>query len=165
MTKQKGLRRIVHESLMKADDDYGRRLNFNTVVSTVMSLMNHVAKFDDNSAQGRAVVQEALSAALLMMAPITPHICHQLWANLTGTALESAEWMGVDESALEKTSVELIVQVNGKLRGKFESPVDAPQEGVELIAKQDDNVSRFLEGKNVRKIIYVKNKLINFVVS
>jgi len=72
---------------------------------------------------------------------------------------------GVDESALEKTSVELIVQVNGKLRGKFESPVDAPQEGVELIAKQDDNVSRFLEGKNVRKIIYVKNKLINFVVS
>ena len=164
-TKQKELRRIVHESLMKADDDYGRRLNFNTVVSTVMSLMNHVAKFDDNSAQGRAVVQEALSAALLMMAPITPHICHQLWANLTGTALESAEWMGVDESALEKTSVELIVQVNGKLRGKFESPVDAPQEGVELIAKQDDNVSRFLEGKNVRKIIYVKNKLINFVVS
>ena len=162
---QKELRRVVHESLTKADDDYGRRLNFNTVVSTVMSLMNHVSKFEDDSEQGRAVEQEALVAAVLMMAPITPHICHQLWISLTGTALESAEWMKVDKQALEKTSVELIAQVNGKLRGKFECSVDAEQDEVEQLAKQDDNVLRYLDGKTVRKVIYVKNKLINFVVS
>lgn len=162
---QKDLRRVVHESLAKADDDYGRRLNFNTVVSTVMSLMNHVAKFDDVSDQGRAVEHEALSAALLMMAPITPHICHQLWASLNGTELESAEWMKVDKDALKKSSVELIVQVNGKLRSKFEASIDAPQDDVEQTAMQDENILKYLDGKTVRKVIYVKNKLINFVVS
>jgi len=162
---QKELRRVVHTSLKKADDDYGRRLNFNTVVSTVMTLMNTVSKFDDSSAQGRAVEREALTAAVLMMAPITPHICEQLWRGLCGTSLESAQWMKVDESALEKTSVELIAQVNGKLRGKFETQVDATQEEVEQLAKQDNNVCRYLDGKTVRKVIYVKNKLINFVVS
>jgi leucyl-tRNA synthetase len=130
-----------------------------------MTLMNHVSKFDDKSPQGRAVEHEALVAAVLMMAPITPHICDQLWSSLCGTTRESARWLKVDKSALTKSSVELIVQVNGKLRGKFEIPIDAPREDVEALARQDDNVGRYLDGKTERKIIYVENKLINFVVS
>jgi leucyl-tRNA synthetase len=161
---QKDLRRVVHETINKAGDDYGRRLTFNTVIAAVMALMNDVNRFDDDSKQGRAVVHEALRAAVLIMSPITPHISELLWQKLAHEPLDQARWLAVDESALTKTSIELVVQVNGKLRTKFQTDVDAPKEQVEAFAMQDENVLRFIDGKTIRKVIYVPNKLINFVV-
>lgn len=163
--RQKDIRRLTHETLAKCEDDFGRRLAFNTVISAVMSLMNQVIKFDDESEQGRAVVREAVTVAVLIMSPIAPHICHALWDRLGLGRIEEAEWMDVDEAALKKTVVEVICQVNGKLRGKVEAPPDATEETVIELARQQENVEKFIQGKTIRKIIYVPNKIINFVVS
>ncbi len=162
--EQKDLRRLTHETLAKCEDDYGRRLAFNTVVAAVMSLMNQVIKFEDDSPQGQAVVREALTIAVLAMSPITPHVCHLLWEQLGLGAIEDADWLPVDESALVKTSVELVVQVNGKVRGKLEVAVDAGEDAVVELARGNENVEKFLVDKTIRKVIYVPNKILNFVV-
>ncbi len=163
-TEQKDLRRLTHETLAKCEDDYGRRLAFNTVVAAVMSLMNQVIKFEDDSPQGQAVVREALSVAVVAMSPIRPHACHLLWEQLGLGAIEDADWLPVDESALVKTSVELVVQVNGKVRGKLEVAVDAGEDAVVELARGNENVEKFLVDKTIRKVIYVPNKILNFVV-
>lgn len=162
---QKDLRRITHETLAKCEDDFGRRLAFNTVVAAAMSLMNQVIRFADDSPQGRAVVREALSVAVLVMSPITPHVCHELWEKLGLGSLENADWLPVDEAALEKHVIELIVQVNGKLRGKLEVAPDASEDEVVTLARQQENVEKFMADKTLRKTIYVPNKILNFVVS
>ncbi|MBT6583780.1 MAG: leucine--tRNA ligase [Gammaproteobacteria bacterium] len=164
-SEQKDLRRSVHETLAKCEDDFGRRLAFNTVVAAVMSLMNQVTKFEDSSGQGRAVVHEALTVAVLIMSPITPHICHTLWQMLGHGDIEIADWLPVDQSALEKSVVELAVQVNGKLRGKVELSPDAEQDEAVSVARLQENVEKYLIDKTVRKTIYVPNKILNFVVS
>lgn len=164
-SKQKDLRRITHETLAKAGDDYGRRLSFNTVIAAVMTLMNAVVKFEDKSELGRAVVREALCMAVIIMSPVTPHICQILWRKLKTEAIEDASWPEVDKNALEKTMVELVVQVNGKVRGKINARVDAVQQDIESDARAIENVARYLEEKTLRKLIYIKGKLINFVVS
>ena len=130
-----------------------------------MSLMNEVSRFDDQSDQGRAVRHEALSAAVLLMSPITPHIAHALWPRLTGEQLEDAAWLRHDDAALVRDSVEVAVQVNGKLRGRVEVTVDASEDQVGNAAKANENVAKFLEGKQIRKVIHVPNKLMNFVVA
>jgi leucyl-tRNA synthetase len=155
----------VHETLAKCEDDFGRRMAFNTVVAAVMSLMNKVTKFKDPSEQGRAVLHEALSSVVMIMSPITPHICHKLWAMLGHESLEMAEWPCVDESALEKPVVELAVQVNGKLRGKVDLKPNATQDEAVRVARQEGNVEKFLDDKSIRKIVYVANRILNFVVS
>ena len=162
---QKGLRRTAHETLARATDVYGRRLSFNTVVSAVMSLMNQLNRFEDTSEQGRAVVEEVLTIAVLVMSPITPHICHQLWWKLKQESLDDAIWMEVDEQALEKLVVEIVVQINGKLRGKLEVPPDESRDELEALAMQIPNIQKHLEGKEIRKVIHVPNRLLNFVVS
>lgn len=161
---QRDLRRATHETLAKAEDDYGRRLAFNTVVSAVMSLMNDVSKLEPTSDQDRAVIGEALETAVLVLSPITPHLSHLLWQRLRNEPLENAEWPAVDQSALEKTSVEIVLQVNGKVRGRLEAPPGAAKEELEALARENENVSRFLEGKTLRKLIHVPDKLLNFVV-
>ena len=162
--EQKELRRVTHETLSKAEDDYGRRLAFNTVVSAVMSMMGQVSKFEDTSPQGLAVMREALSAVIVVMSPITPHICHVLWQDLHGEPMEDASWPDVDESAMVANDVELIVQVNGKLRAKVTIAMDASAEAAEAAARDTENVRRFPADKTVRKVIHVPNRLINFVV-
>ncbi len=162
---QKDIRRATHETLAKAYDDYGRRLTFNTIVAAVMSLMNKVMKFEDDSSQGRAVTGEALNAAVLIMSPIVPHITQLLWVKLNGQPLEEANWLPVDESALEKSIVEIVVQVNGKLRGKLDVAPDASSADVEQLARAIENVEKFIETKSIRKVIYVPNRLVNFVVN
>ena len=163
--EQKGLRRTAHETLAKATDDYGRRLSFNTVVSAVMSLMNQLNRFEDTSDQGHAVVGEALTIAVLVMSPITPHICHQLWWKLKQESLDDALWMEVDEQALEKLVVEIVVQINGRLRGKLEVPPDESRDELEALAMQISNIRKHTGGKEIRKVIHVPNRLLNFVVS
>ncbi len=164
-SEQKNLRRLVHETLAKCEDDFDRRLAFNTVIAAVMTLMNQVVKFEDESGQGRAVVHEALTATVMIMSPITPHISHTLWQMLGHGDIEAADWLTVDESALEKSVVELAVQVNGKLRGKVELPPDADQDEAVQVARMQENVGKFLIDKTIRKTIYVPNKILNFVVS
>ena len=161
---QKELRRLTHETLAKCEDDFGRRLAFNTVVAAAMSLMNQIIKFEDDSQQGRAVVREALTTAVLVMSPIIPHACHELWRRLGHGALEQAKWLEVDEKALEKTVVELVVQVGGKMRGKVEVRPDALEDEVVVAAREIENVEKFLLDKTIRKIIFVPNKILNFVV-
>jgi leucyl-tRNA synthetase len=163
--QHKELRRVVHETISKAADDYGRRLTFNTVVSSVMKMINAVADFEDQTEQGRAVVREALNAAVIVMSPITPHICHELYKELNdGQLIEDTTWLETDQSALTKRLVELVIQVNGKLRGKIEISPGQDQADVENEARQLPNVSKFIQDKGIRKTIFVQDKLINFVV-
>jgi leucyl-tRNA synthetase len=138
---------------------------FNTAIAAVMELMNAVARFDDRSAQGRAVVQEALETAVLVLSPVVPHACHVLWHELGHAgSLVDERWPAVDSSALERESVEVVVQVNGKLRGRVTVPVGADEAVVREAALADPNVQRFMEGRPLRKFVYVPGKLANVVV-
>ncbi|MDZ7853144.1 MAG: leucine--tRNA ligase [Halomonas sp.] len=162
---QRELRRKTHETIKKAGDDIGRRTTFNTAIAAVMELTNALSKFDDTSPLGLAVAREAVEACVLLLAPITPHACHTLWQALghSEPAID-ARWPAVDESALERESIELVVQVNGKLRARIEADAGATKEAVEAQALDAENVQRHIEGKAIRKVIVVPGKLVNIVV-
>ena len=162
---QKDLRRKTHETIAKVDDDYGRRQTFNTAVAAVMELCNEVAKLEGDSANNRAVVDEALRAALQMLSPIVPHITQHLWSSLTGDNILTAGWPVVDEQALTRDEIEIVVQVNGKVRAKLTVPASADKAAVEAAALAQQNVQRFLEGISVRKVIVVPGKLVNIVAN
>jgi leucyl-tRNA synthetase len=159
------LRRQVHETLAKVTTDIGRRRTFNTAIAAVMELMNAVARYEDRSPQGRAVVQEALEIVVLALSPVVPHACHTLWRELGhSTAIVDERWPRVDEGALARETIEVVVQVNGKLRGRVTVASDADEGAVREAALADANVQRFMEGKPVRKFVYVPGKLANVVV-
>nr|WP_300308182.1 leucine--tRNA ligase [Halomonas sp.] len=163
---QRELRRKTHETIQKAGDDIGRRTTFNTAIAAVMELTNAISKFTDTSPQGLAVVREAVEACILLLAPITPHACHALWQELGhDEAVIDANWPQLDESALARDSVELVVQVNGKLRARIEVAADASKDAVEAQAMDSENVQRHIEGKTVRKVIVVPGKLVNIVAN
>ena len=164
---QRALRRKVHETIAKVSDDLGRRHTFNTGIAAVMELVNALYKgIEDDSDQGRAVLQEGLQAAVLLLAPIVPHACHRLWQELGHvTPVLDAAWPRVDESALVQDSLELVVQVNGKRRGQIQVAVDAERDVLEAAALEEPNVGRFIEGKTVRKVIVVPGRLINVVAN
>jgi leucyl-tRNA synthetase len=162
----KDLRRKTHETINKVNDDYGRRNTFNTAIAAVMELLNEVAKHSDNDAQSVAVRHEALSSAVLLLAPIAPHICHSLWPALGNSeAVADAAWPKLDEAALVRSSIELVIQVNGKVRGKIEVAADASKESIEQLALADTNVQRFTDGVTVRKVIVVPGRLVNIVAN
>ncbi|WP_433851931.1 leucine--tRNA ligase [Stenotrophomonas nitritireducens] len=163
--EQKAIRRKTHETIGKVGDDYGRRHAFNTAIAAVMELLNVLAKFDDASAQGRAVRQEALQATVLLLNPITPHACHAMWQLLGNaeTLLEDQPFPQVDAAALVKDALTLAVQVNGKLRGTIDVAADASRELIEAAAKEEPNAAKFLEGLAVRKVIIVPGKIVNIV--
>ncbi|QFT84756.1 Leucine--tRNA ligase [Halomonas sp. THAF12] len=162
---QRELRRKTHETIQKASDDIGRRTTFNTAIAAVMELTNAIGKFEDASPLGLAVAREAVEACVLLLAPITPHACHALWAELghDEPAIDAA-WPALDESALTRDTIELVVQVNGKLRARLEVPAEADKAAIEAQAMAAENVQRHLEGKTVRKVIVVPGKLVNIVV-
>jgi len=163
---QKDLRRKTHETIAKVKKDFGERQTFNTAIAAVMELSNDISKLTDRqSAPGLAVEREALEAAILLLSPIVPHISHTLWKALGHKEdVLNASWPVVDESALVRSSVEIVIQINGKVRGKIEAAVDADQNTLQSQALQQENVIRFMEGKPVRKVIHVPNKLLNIVV-
>ncbi len=159
------VRRKAHETLQRADDDYGRRLTFNTVVSAVHELSNSVGRAEAQSDADRAAVHEALRIAVLVISPIAPHVAQRLWEQLGESGLlVEARWPDVDASALVQDTVELVVQVNGKVRGRVTLAADADEETARAAALGNENVMRFVEGKTVRKVIPVPGKLINIVV-
>ncbi len=164
--EQRELRRKVHETLAKVTDDTERRQTFNTAIAAIMELSNAIGRFQDVSEQGRAVMQEALEAAVLLLSPIVPHICHQLWHHLGhDQAVIQAAWPKVDETALIRTSVEIVVQVNGKVRAKIEVAADADKDTLLHLALAEENVQKHIGDKTIRKHIAVPNKLLNIVVS
>ena len=162
---QKTLRRQLHETIQKVGDDYGRRHSFNTAIAALMELLNHVSKFDDMSDAGRAVRHEALQAMVLLLNPVTPHVCHALWQVLghPETLLEDVPFPRADQGALVRDAITLAVQVNGKLRGTIEAAPGAARETVEAAALAEPNVAKFLEGQTVRKVIVVPGKIVNIV--
>ncbi len=163
--EQKTLRNQVHSTIAKISDDMARRHTFNTAIAAVMELVNALYKFDDNSEQGRAVMQEALEACVLLLSPIAPHITHTLWHSLGHeNAVIDQPWPQADEAAMVKDEIQIIVQVNGKLRARIDVPADATREQLEQIAIADANVQRFTEDKTIVKIIVVPGKLVNVVV-
>jgi len=164
--EQKNLRRKTHETISKVNDDYGRRNTFNTAIAAVMELLNEVAKLNDQQPQSIAVRHEALTSAVLLLSPIAPHICHRLWHALGNTdAVANASWPVLDETALVRSSIEMVVQVNGKVRGKIQVSADASKDAVEKMALEDANVLRFTEGVSIRKIIVVPGRLVNIVAN
>jgi leucyl-tRNA synthetase len=164
--KHKDLRRKTHETISKVNDDYGRRNTFNTAIAAVMELLNEVGKLSDSHPQSIAVRHEALTSAILLLSPIAPHICHSLWKALGNQeAVADAAWPTLDESALVRSSIEMVVQVNGKVRGKIQVAADAPKDEVETLALEDANVQRFTEGATIRKIIVVPGRLVNIVAN
>jgi len=162
---QKAIRHSVHSTLAKVSDDVGRRYTFNTAIAANMELMNTLSRFDDDSGQGRAVMQEALDAVVLMLSPIVPHITHALWYALGHQqAVVDCNWPSVDEAALVQASIALVVQVNGKVRGRIDVAPDASQEVIEAVVMDEENVQKHIADKPVRKIIVVPGKLVNVVV-
>jgi leucyl-tRNA synthetase len=162
----KTLRRQLHQTIEKITDDYGRRQTFNTAIAAVMELMNAYGKVDGDDAVTRSVRQEVLENVTLLLSPIVPHICQALWAELRkNDVIEDAAWPNADQSAMVQDEVELVVQVNGKLRGSITVPKTMEKEAIEQHAIAQPFVQKFLEdGSTVRKIIVVPNKLVNIVV-
>lgn len=162
---QKSLRRKTHETIAKVSDDYGRRQTFNTAVAAVMELCNEISKHQGDCAEDAWVVHEALTAAVLLLAPIVPHISEALYTALTGERILAAAWPKVDESALTRDEIDIVVQVNGKVRAKIAVSADASKDAIQEAALAHENVQRFTEGTNIRKIIVVPGKLVNVVAN
>ena len=162
---QKSLRRDVHKTIAKVSDDIGRRQTFNTAIAAVMELMNKLTRAPLESEQDRAVMAEALSAVVLMLYPITPHICFELWKALGNESnIDHAEWVTADEAAMVEDEKLIVVQVNGKVRGKVTVAADADEETVKTVAFADENVKKFTDNTQIVKVIYVPGKLLNVVV-
>lgn len=162
---QKALRRDVHKTIAKVSDDIGRRQTFNTAIAAVMELMNKLTRAPLESEQDRAVMAEALSAVVRMLYPITPHICFELWKALGNESnIDHAEWVKADEAAMVEDEKLIVVQVNGKVRGKVTVAADADEETVKTVAFADENVKKFTDDTQIVKVIYVPGKLLNVVV-
>jgi leucyl-tRNA synthetase len=162
---QKSLRRDLHKTIKKVSDDIGRRQTFNTAIAAIMELMNKLARAPQESEQDRALMQEALLAVVRMLNPFTPHASFVLWQSLGGEGdIDNAPWPQADEAAMVEDSLLVVVQVNGKVRGKITVAADANQEQVQARAAQEHLVAKYLDGVTIRKVIYVPGKLLNLVV-
>ncbi|MBP2196856.1 leucine--tRNA ligase [Pantoea cypripedii] len=162
---QKALRRDLHKTIAKVADDIGRRQTFNTAIAAIMELMNKLIRAPQDSDQDRALLQEALIAVTRLLYPFTPHTCYVLWEALGGEgSVDDASWPLADEAAMVEDSLLVVVQVNGKVRGKITVAPDATQEQVQARAAQEHLVAKYLEGVTIRKVIYVPGKLLNLVV-
>ncbi len=162
----KNLRRQLHLTIEKVADDYGRRHSFNTAISSVMELMNALAKIEGTDDTTRRVRQEVLQNVALLLSPIVPHVCQALWAELCPNShILDAAWPTADQSAMVQDSIEYVIQVNGKLRGSISVAKTESKENIEKLALEQPCVQKYIEeNMSVRKIIVVPNKLINVVV-
>ncbi len=157
----------VNQTIKKVNDDFSRRFSFNTAISSVMEMINAIPdKFlDDNSSEDqKTLVNETLRVAISLLNPIIPHVTEQLWKDAGGHFLYDESWPVPNENFLESNEVDFIVQVNGKSRGKLIIDIEAGEDDVKSMSMKIENVAKYLEGKEVKKIIFVKGKLINFVV-
>jgi leucyl-tRNA synthetase len=163
--EQKTVRRQLHHAIQKVTHDMSVRIIFNTAIAANMELLNTLSKFTDESNNGKAIRQEALEAIVLMLSPIVPHVCHQLWLDLGhDNAVVSEQWITVDESALVQDSLDYMIQVNGKLRGKITVSATATKDEIQAAALNDEHTQHFINGQPIKKVIVVPNKLVNIVI-
>ena len=163
--EQRLVRQKTHLALQKVGDDFGRRHSFNTAIATMMELNNAISRYSDVSEQGMAIKQESIEIMVKCLSPVIPHVCHHLWFLLGGkNAIVDSSWPVVDESALVQENVQVIAQVNGKLRAKLMVPLNSDNEAVQDLAQSDEKIEKFTKGKQIIKVIVVPNKLINIVV-
>ena len=163
--EQKKLRTQLHQTINKVTNDYAVRQQFNTAIAAVMELLNSYSKADLSDESGHSLAQEVLEDVVILLSPIIPHICEELWQLLRpGTELLDQQWLEADNLALEVDEVEMIIQVNGKLRGKIMVDKSLSKQQVEEMAKENSNVQKFITGQIIKKLIVVPNKLINIVV-
>lgn len=165
-TEQKALRRELHKTIAKVTDDLGRRQTFNTAIAAIMELINNMNKAKQETDQDHALVVEILNKIILMLYPITPHICFELWHKLGNkTNIDDETWPTVDQSALVETERLIVIQVNGKVRGKVNVAVDANQDAILALAQQDPTINKFISDHEIKKVIFVPGKLLNIVVA
>jgi leucyl-tRNA synthetase len=161
----KDLRFKLHKTIEKVEDDYGRRLQFNTAIAAIRETLNLFAELKDDSPAARRVRQEVLETCVLLLSPIVPHICTELWSALRpGTRLFDQPWPAVDKSALVRDSIELVIQVNGKLRGHLQVPANATRAEIEEAAINHEAVMKFAAGQKAKKVVVVPGRLVNVVV-
>lgn len=162
----KAIRLQLHLTIEKVADDYGRRHSFNTAISSVMELMNALAKIEATDVLTRSVRQEVLQNVALLLSPIVPHICQALWTQLNPNShILDANWPIADKAAMVQDEVELVLQVNGKLRGSMIVSKQMSKEAIEQLAIVQPCITKFLvDNQTVRKIIVVPNKLVNIVI-
>jgi len=164
--EQLAVRRKIHETIVKVSDDIGRRNTFNTAIAAVMELINVLSRAEDTSDNGKTIMQEGQNTVVLLLSPIVPHITQAIWEGLGHTDLiMDAKWPEADADALQRDELELIVQVNGKLRGKINVPVEYDEERIKSEALANENVSRFIGDKTIKKTIVVPGRLVNIVIS
>jgi len=158
------LRRQVHRTIKKVTEDIDGSFHFNTAIAAVMELVNSISAFPDKQSAPE-VIREAVESVVRLLSPFVPHIAEELWQNLGYDAsLENSRWPVWDDNALTAETLLIVVQVNGKVRGKVTVPADADKGAIEAAALADANVARFTEGKNVRKVIVVPGRLVNVVI-
>ena len=162
---QLNLRRKTHQTISKVTDDIGRRYTFNTAIAAVMELVNEVSAYQDNGEMDQKVIKEAILSVLLLLSPIVPHICHHLWNDLAQkSTIIDAKWPIHDPSLLKSETALVVIQVNGKLRSKLEVETSIDQDDLKSMAILDEKVQRFIDGKEIKKIIVIPEKLVNIVV-
>ena len=162
---QKNARRKIHETIEKVNDDIGRRYTFNTAIAAVMEMINVLMKLDETDQTNRAILEEGLENTLLLLAPIVPHITQALWTEIGKDGLiMDATWPAVDQDALIKDEIEVIIQVNGKLRGKIMVSLNSSNEEIKDLALSNENAIRFIDGKQIKKTIVIPGKLVNIVI-
>jgi leucyl-tRNA synthetase len=154
----------MNYTIKKVTDDIDLRFNFNTAISAVMEMVNEMYKYKEGEVN-KALYGEAIKNLVIMLAPFVPHVCEEMWEHLgmEGSVHEQG-WPEYDESALVKDTVEIVVQINGKIKEKINIPGDLSREEMEKIAMEDEKVKGLTEGKNIVKVIAVPNKLLNIVV-
>ncbi len=164
-SEQKKLRTQLHQTIAKVTNDIGVRKQFNTAIAAIMELLNAYSKVELTDESGRALGQELLEAVIMMLSPITPHVCEVLWNELRpNSEILAQDWVKVDPLALEVDEVEMVIQVNGKLRGKIMVAKGLTKDQIEAMAMLNPNVQKFIEGQVIKKMIVVPSKLINIVV-
>jgi leucyl-tRNA synthetase len=164
-TELKALRLKLHKTIEKVADDYGRRLQFNTAIAAVRELLNLYETVKDRSPVARAVAQEVLEDVVLLLSPVVPHIATALWSELRpGTELIDQPWPSVDAAALVQDSIELVIQVNGKLRGHLQVSATASRDQIAAAAMSHEAVVKFSAGQTPKKVVVVPGRLVNVVV-
>ena len=162
----KKIRRKTHKTIKKFAQEMEKNYQFNTAIASVMELLNELEKFKPQTEEDKKVLREAVEVILKLLYPVTPHICEELWHRLgKESRLYTEPYPTYDEEALKEEEVEIPVQINGKVRAKIVIPFNADKETVEKLAMENPNIKKYTEGKKVRKVIYVPNRLLNIVVS
>ena len=166
--QDKNLERDRNAAIKEVTEDISEGFKFNTAISQVMILMNTLEKYQvtANPQHKQALLNDAIKTVILLLSPFTPHLCEEMWEKMSGKeSIAKIAWPQYNENALKKDLVQIVVQVDGKLRGKFMFPVDSTQEQLKIVILDDAKIKQYIQGKTIQKVIVVPNKLVNIATS